>query len=399
MPQRVARLIAPGEPAPSAMAASIVAERDFLAAADDRVAAGPAPGRDAAPRTAATGAAWNRRWRASSARARATSAAGGGRRRPRRRWRLPPGPPGRRPARSNRRPPARPARWCGSRGRARSRAARAPDRSGGGSPAAAAARWPAGSRSPWSRRRPRGGCRRQRSRQARPRLLDCGQRRAPMHGHPVARQLAQVAQALSQGARPNGRHRRDRSPCPKARAAGGLGHRHYLGAGAPQLAGDLQVERAVACDQDPPAWGHAVAAQQRLRGAGGHHAGQRPARQRQGRARRRRWRRSAARQKDTRALSRPWTATRSGSEAVHTAPCTNRTPAARARAIRLRPPANCASSGKRPVAGCLKYWPPERRPLVDQDHFGARLGGDRGRCEAARTAADHEHLDRLGRRR
>ena len=55
-----------------------------------------------------------------------------------------------------------------------------------------------------------------------------------------------------------------------------------------QLAGDLEVERAVAGNEDPRARRHSVRAHQRLRGTGGHHPGQRPSRHRCGRSRRHR---------------------------------------------------------------------------------------------------------------
>ena len=83
----------------------------------------------------------------------------------------------------------------------------------------------------------------------------------------------------------------------------------------------------------------------------------------------------------------------SGSDAVQTAPSTNRTPAARARSISRRPPANCGSSGRDAATLLLEVLPTQGRPLVDQHHLGARLGGDGGGGEAAGAAADHQHLD------
>ena len=75
-------------------------------------------------------------------------------------------------------------------------------------------------------------------------------------------------------------HAQQRAGLRKARSLRQFRDRDDLGAGARQLQRDLQVERAVAADQDAAAGQHAVGLEQRLGRARGHDAGQRPSRHR-----------------------------------------------------------------------------------------------------------------------
>ena len=165
-----------------------------------------------------------------------------------------------------------------------------------------------------------------------------------------------------------------------------------------QLAGDLQVERPVPRHHDPPPRQHAVAAQQGLRGARGHHAGQGPARHRQrplegpGRHDQLPWPDRAAalavvHQDRERQRCRP-------DRAVH------HRHAGGAHARDQPPPRRelriVERLGERRQR-LLEVLAARGRPLVDQHDLDAGLRGNRGGGQAAGPGADHQQLRREGR--
>ena len=182
---------------------------------------------------------------------------------------------------------------------------------------------------------------------------------------------------------------------PRSRPAGGLRDGHDLRTRAPQLAGDLEVERAIAGDQERLSGQDPVAANQGLQGTGGHHARQRPARNRQ------------------RALEG---AGRNDQPSRQECPCTvfavDLDPQRQRRAPHRTgdepDPGRLRSGQQSPATGELGIVPGRRpgrllvvlatgrRPLIDQHDLGSRLGRHRGGGQAAGTAAHHEDLDRFG---
>ena len=103
--------------------------------------------------------------------------------------------------------------------------------------------------------------------------------RSPENRHAAGAQQREKAGALRHEPRSAAESSRGGSPFAE-RGRGGLDHGRDLDAGAGQLDGELEVERPVAGDDDPPAGTDAVGPRQGLRRARGHDAGQGPARDR-----------------------------------------------------------------------------------------------------------------------
>ena len=166
-------------------------------------------------------------------------------RRQHRRWRPRPRPPGRRPDRSSHRPPGRRARWCGrsvplgdevaALGIVAVPAAKQPEQLVGGQEAIAHGDDVGGEVEPSS------------SLAANP-SPSTATSAEPNVPPPMPRRARGDSGPLASAARSR-RHRGEDRQRPR-RAAGGLGNGDDLRTRAPQLAGDLQVERAVAGDQD-----------------------------------------------------------------------------------------------------------------------------------------------------
>ena len=115
--------------------------------------------------------------------------------------------------------------------------------------------------------------------------------------HPRASKGGAIAKAVADQAGIGERHPRQRPQPSPRRCLGELRDPDDRSAARGQLGGDLQVERPVAGHEDSSPWRDPVAAPQRLRRAGRHHSGQRPAQETGLHARRRPWPRSPRRRR------------------------------------------------------------------------------------------------------